>query len=150
MLNFGFKGGASGDVIPTNCLTPLIQLLDGGYGKDDAQAEDNGTLVPEHTSDGQLIYTFSIYDTGEWILRLGVAGDEQSPNSEQGVLQFNIDNVDNVLLIWNEANKRYEGDDVNSANALIAQLGVDVCFRATVVPLLMVHYDYSTVEVIDG
>ena len=149
---FGYGGpfsgfGSGGSSTPTNCWNPLEVLTDGGYGYDSAQAS-SGNLDPSVTSDGQVIYSFRLYSTGEWILQLGVAGDEQSPNSVEGVIQFGISGTDNILLVWNESNLRYEGTDLGTATAVIAELGNKVCFAASIVPELLVHYDFKTLEVV--
>ena len=135
----------SSAMTPTNCWSPLEVLTDGGYGYDSAQAAP-GNMNPSVTSDGQVIYSYRFYSTGEWYLELGVAGDEQSPNSVEGVMQFGIHNTENVLMVWNETNLRYEGDDLGTATAVIAELGNEVCFTASIVPELLLWINFETLE----
>jgi len=141
------KGFTSDASIPTNCWTPLIQLLDGGYGMDEGQLEDNGTMFPAHTSGGLLIYSFRFYTTGEWILQFGVAGDEQMPNNQQGVIQFGLADTENILLIWDDTLNYYVGNDTGTATEVIKKVGQEVCFTATIIPDLLVQYTYSEIEV---
>jgi len=144
-FNFGFLGGGGG-INFTNCWTPLIALADGGYGHDDAQIEDNGTLTPNVTSNGVYVYSFRFYNTGEWYLQFGAAGNEQIPNSVQGILHFDISDADNVLLTWSVANSRYEGYDTGTASAVITEVGEEVCFRGVFVPELLIHYTFNKLE----
>ncbi len=143
--NYYFSGGRV--IAPTNCWTPLIQLPDGGYGNDDAQTGDPGVIVPASTSDGVHIYSFRFYDTGEWILQFGNLGDEQLPNSTQGVIQFDIAETENILLTWSDANSRYEGMDLDSATAIIPLVGTEVCFAGGIVPSTIIWYDFLLLKV---
>jgi len=137
----------AGGLSYTNCLTPLIQLSDGGYGFDTAQTP-TGTIDPTHTSDLQLVYSFRFYtDSGDWIMQLGDAGNEPSNNSTSGILQFSIENTDNVLLVWNETNLRYEGNDTTTAEAVALHVGNEVCFAGLMIPKILIWYDFATLEV---
>ena len=142
-FNFGLLGKGKGGLSYTNCLMPLIQLTDGWYGFDIGQSP-TGVIDPTHTSDLQLVYAFK-FDTvsGDWILQFGDAGDELALNAHTGVIQFEIDDADNVLLTWNEANLRYEGNDVGTAEAVVVELGNEVCFASVLVPRVLVWYDFG-------
>ena len=138
---FAGFGSASG---PTNCWTTLIQLPDGGYGHDDGQIEPNGELIPQHTSDGILIYSMRFYSTGEFYMEFGDAGEKHIENADNTIVEFFVASSESVLLAWNETNLRYEGFDVNTASAIKAHLGEEVCMRALAVPIVLIHYDYGT------
>ncbi len=144
-FNFGFLGNGNG-IAFTNCIIKLTQLPDGWWGFDLGQ-DPTGTLTPDKTSSGIQVYSFKFNDvSGDWIVQFGVAGDENLPNSTQGVLQFSISETDNVLLVWNEANLRYEGNDIDTAKAVVVEVGNDVCFRIVFVPELFIFYDFSELE----
>ena len=130
----------------TNCWTPLIQLADGGYGHDDAQAEDNGTLIPNTTSDGVLIYSFRFYDNGNWFLQFGADGKQQIPNASEGVLRFSLKNNEHILLAWNDVTLAYEGFDIDTATELKTMVGEEVCVVAAFVPTLLIYYNFAELE----
>ncbi len=135
--------GAGSGILYTNCLIPLIKLTDGGYGFDTAQSP-TGVIDPTHTSNLQLIYSFKFYtDSGDWIMQLGNAGDERSINSDNGILRFDLSGADNILLVWNEANLRYEGNDVATAVIVAGELGNEVCFAGMMVPRILIWYDFA-------
>ncbi len=142
-FNFGLLGNGKGGLSRTNCFLPLIQLTDGWYGFDTNQSP-TGVIDPTHTSDLQLIYSLK-FDTvsGDWILQIGDAGNESSLNAHNGVIQFDIDGTNNVLLTWIEANLRYEGNDIETAQAVASHVGIDVCFAAVLVPRTLIWYDFA-------
>ncbi len=129
----------------TNCWQPLIQLPDGGYGYDFGQ-DPSGVLVPASTSSGQKIYSFRFYSTGEFIMEFGDAGDEPIPNATQSIITFDLENVNNVLIQWNEINLRYEGNDISVATQLNDHIDEVICLGAIAVPKLLIYYDFATLD----
>ena len=141
----GGTGSGGGSIAPTNCWEPLIQLTNGWYGNDDAQGE--GVINPNITSAGKHIYAMK-FDTisGDWIIQLGVAGNEQADNVDEIVLAFS---AGNVLLAWNGVNLRYEGNNQELAVALIEDVGTDVCIGAVAVPEMVIHYTFETLGIVE-
>ena len=163
-LTLGLKlnetGVASGGFTATSCWTDgtttnvLKPLPDGGFGSDDAQTPSNG-IYPSVTSDLQHIFSLRFYDTGHvdeglWILQLGVAGDEISLGSTKGVLSFDVPSAENVLMVWNETNLRYEGHDTDTANVIASHVDEEVCFALYAVPRVLIYYDFFELEVTNG
>ena len=159
--HFGFggmwTGFGGGSFKPTSCWTDgtttnvLKPLPDGGFGYDDAQTPSNG-IYPSATSELQHIYSLRFYVTGHadeglWILQLGVAGDEISLGSTKGVLSFGVSNAENVLMVWNETNLRYEGHDTGTADVVASHVDEEVCFALYAVPRVLIFYDFETLEV---
>ena len=147
-FNFGLSG--SGEIIPTNCFNPLIQLTDGGYGYDTAQTP-SGTIEPTYTADGTFIYSVRFYATGEFIYQFGIAGDQQLFQDEAETLPVTLIIIkgkrENVEISWNETNLRYEGFNLEMATNAIESLGEEVCFTVVVVPRIIVWYDLAILEV---
>ena len=141
---------SGGGAVPTNCWTPLIQLTDGGYGKDSAQTP-TGVLVPEYTSGGTLIYSSRFYATGVFIHSFGDAGITQLFQDEAQTLPVNLLIFEygkyHIELIWNETNTRYEGTNPEAATAILENLGNNVCYSAIAIPGVLVWYDFATLEV---
>lgn len=123
----------------TNCYPTLVQLTDGGYGYDEAQATP-GSITPDTTSDGTNIYSASIYSDGSFIMSFGVAGITQLTNTLLIIKDFSNDHVE---LTWNSTNLRYEGTNLSLATTVIAQLGTKVCFADIAIPDLLIDLDFE-------
>jgi len=151
MLAVGRSGGT---VEPTNCWTDgtstnvLKALPDGGFGNDDAQSPSNG-IDPNLTSDLQHVYSFRFYATGHvdeglWVLQLGIAGDEISALATKGVLNFDLTSAENVLMVWNETNLRYEGFDIGTADAVAEHVDMQMCFAMSITPHVLIKYYFAS------
>ena len=128
MFKFGLLGKGIGVFAHTNCLIPLIQLTDGWYGFDTAQTP-TGVIDPTHTESLLLRYSIK-FDaiSGDWIVQFGDAGNEKSESVDNGVIEFDIDGADDILLTWSEVNLRYEGNDLTTAGVVADEIGSEVCF----------------------
>ena len=135
-------GGRGGNFISTNCFTALAKSGN-VIGKDDSIPLGASTLDPEYLSSGTYIYALRAdVTTGAFELRLGVAGDEQEPNTNLFIYEYKGDHVE---LSWDGTSK-YTGTDLTMATTLNALVGSKVCVRGVGIPYLLIDYTYETLE----
>ena len=150
----GVGGGTS---TPTNCMLLTQHPTNAnviGYSSDflNGGAEAYGTMIPDTTADGTLIYSYEIdHSNGLFTLRFGEDAVTQIPNVTDAVLYHNADGADgDILFVWDDINKWYSATDLEKATNIKAYLGEVICLLATPVPRVLIWYDFETMEVDNG
>lgn len=151
-LTLGFrldeKGGKGGS---TNlCMT---ESTDGTwYGYD--SSIPMGSADPAYTTDGTFTYAIKWTADGTILMSYGVAGDEKLGVTTEdpagiGAILVSYENS-GILLTFDEATKDYRTVNTEMTDYLIADFeeGKQRCFKATVRPDLLLHYDFS--EILTG
>ncbi|RLA58969.1 MAG: hypothetical protein DRQ78_11230, partial [Epsilonproteobacteria bacterium] len=143
-LNLGSIRAGSGGVTLTHCWDTVT--TNGDWAGHDS-AIPYGNLTPDTTEGGQLIYSFQgNRTTGAWEMRIGIAGNEEMPNVNEFYIKFIIDKVThNVVLVYNDTNKRYEGTNLQAAGKLYTSAGNEVCMGASYLPALPIRYTFSEI-----
>ena len=135
-------GGESSNM----CFSPLETLPDSWIGYDTAQSP-SGTLVPNITADGTIIYAYKANPSdGQFIVSFG-NGTKQLFQDVAETLPITLlvykMNRDNVELLWDDTLKYYTGVDQKAADTLNSNIGNDSCFSSLAIPRLLVWYDFK-------
>ena len=146
--------GGGGGATATNCMLLTQHPTNPnviGYSSDflNGGAEEYGNMIPNTTSDGTLIYSYEIdHSTGLFVLKFGEDSVTKIPNVNDAVLYHNADGAEgNMLFVWDDINKWYSATDLEKATAMKAYIDTVICLEAYAIPIILVWYDFSAVEV---
>ena len=142
MFIFGFKFVGSGGSGRVNmCFTPAVLQSSDWVGSD----EPATNIEPPITASGEKIYSFRANTVnGDFVLKIGDTGVDMMDNVYLFIMAHNGMEVG---LQWDEANKYYVGNDMDAAQYFLTQVGLELCFHSYVVPDLLQHFTFETIEV---
>ena len=139
------RGGGSGGVGVNTCIgnAQTDSLYNGHI------AGSGSTITPSETVTLLLGYELKWDATdihGKVELALGVAGTEQEPNANDIAL---VKDGYGVILSWDATAERYLGADLEFTTYLntLFVVGEEICVTVGFLPVGLVHYDLSKLEI---
>ena len=122
----------------------VMESTDGTwYGYD--SSVPMGAVDPVYTKDGTFTYAVKWQADGTILMKFGDAGNEQLTDID-GILISYADR--SILLMWDDIAKDYRTVDTDMTDYLIADYedGKERCYLTEILPDLLIHYTFSTIE----
>ena len=144
-FNFGYLGSFAGGAGEKACIeNAQTDTTWNGH-----IAGTGSTMKPSDTESGLVAYECkwdALDVNGNVVFSLGVAGDEQEPNTHD--IAIGKDGKA-VVLIWDDTAKVYSGSDLEFTTYLntLFVVGEELCITIGYLPVLLIHYDFTSIDI---
>jgi len=106
-----------------------------------------GSSDPDQTNDGQIFYSFTWDNAGNFVMQFGLTGDEQL-SSITSILVYSPKFNKGRISQWNTGSNQYEFTDLQLATDLITAFNdgeTELCLYLSIEDGLVVDYTYDTI-----